>query len=165
MSLVEAQHAGLGNHAVALPGARRLDAAQGVQLLRVLAAGYEIANTDRLLRSYRDAGEWGETGPAYRLGALATVWPRLEHAGSIGGAARPAGQSPWGDPGEDSLWACASACGWPGRTGPPRSCPRGGCWAPRPCWSPGRRFAAGHGLAPAVQRSAELLLGAGSWPR
>jgi hypothetical protein len=131
---------------------------EGVQLLRVLAAGFEIANTDRLLSSWGDEGA-RDAASAYRLGALATVWPRLERAGSVPALRGVLAASPWGDPGDDSPWAV--------RVGMRLS------WAHRAVallptrWVLGATallvarevFAAGHAFGPAARRTAESLLG------
>lgn len=157
MSLAEAQHAVAATtlwHFRVLGGWMP---AEGVQLLRVIAAGFEIANTDRLLRSL--GGETDGSGAAFGLGALATVWPRLEHARSASDLRAVLARSPWGDPGEESPWAV--------RLGMRLA------WAHRAVgflpsrWVLGaaallvarERFAAGHAFAPTAQRSAELLLG------
>jgi hypothetical protein len=158
MSLVQAQHAVAATtlwHFRVLGGWMP---AQGVQLLRVLAAGFEIANTDQLLRSYQDAGDPGSV-PTYRLGALTTVWPRLERAGSAAALRALLAGSPWGDPGEESPWAVAIGMRL--------------AWAHRAAaflpsrWVLGatalvvarERFAAGHEFVPTAQRSAGLILG------
>jgi hypothetical protein len=133
---------------------------QGVQLLRILAAGFEIANADGLLRSFRNGSGREDAVPAYRLGALATVWPRLEHARSAPALRTLLAASPWGDPGDESPWAV--------RVGMRLA------WAHRAVmllptrWVLGatallvarERFATGHVFAPAAQRTAESLLGA-----
>jgi hypothetical protein len=133
---------------------------QGVQLLRVLCGGFEIANTDRLLRSFHDGRGREEAGPSYRLGALGTAWPRLEHATSVPALRSLLAVSPWGDPGDESPWAV--------RMGMRLS------WAHRADmllpsrWVLGatallvarEQLAAGHVLVPAARRTAESLLGA-----
>jgi hypothetical protein len=133
---------------------------QGVQLLRVLAAGFEIANTDRLLRSFRDGRGQDDDAPAFRLGALATAWPRLEPTTSVPALRGVLAASPWGDPGDESPWAV--------RVGMRLS------WAHRADmllpsrWVLGatallvarEQLAAGHVLVPAARRTAESLLGA-----
>ncbi len=131
---------------------------QGVQLLRVLAGGFEIANTDRLLSSLSE-GSGREVAPAYQLGALATVWPRLERAPSVPALRSLLTATPWGDPGDESPWAV--------RVGMRLA------WAHRAVtllptrWVLGaaallvarERFGAGHAFAPVAQRTAESLLG------
>lgn len=77
----------------------------GADLLRVLLAPFEIADvTDHLRRLA------GEDVPApYRLGSLATAWPRLAAAGDPAGLRRALATSAWGDPGgespDDIVWA------------------------------------------------------------
>jgi hypothetical protein len=167
MSLVEAQHAVAATTLWHLRVLGGWMPAPGVQLLRVLAAGFEIANTDRLLRSYGgpgDAGDAGDAGdpgslPAYRLGALATVWPRLEQAGSVAALRALLAESPWGDPGEESPWAVriGMRLAWAHRAA--------GFLPSR--WVLGaaalliarERFAAGHVLVPVAERGAALILG------
>ena len=58
-----------------------LAAPAGVQLLRTLAGWFELANADELLRLM--AGR--PANPEFRLGALATAWPRLRQARSPAG--------------------------------------------------------------------------------
>ena len=74
---------------------------EGTQILRVVAAGFEIANVDDLVRSFR--GE--PAAPPYQLGALSTSWPHLRSATSVGDLRARLAASPWGDPGEDSISA------------------------------------------------------------
>jgi hypothetical protein len=71
----------------------------GVALLRVLACWFEIANVDELLRALTDR----PAGPEFRLGALATAWPRLATARTVTELRRNLAASPWGDPGGDSI--------------------------------------------------------------
>lgn len=140
---------------------------EGVQLLRVLAAGFEIANVDRLLDSYTAGPERadpergrGAPGPAFELGALATAWPRLAPARSVADLRATLARSSWGDPGDDSPWAV--------RIGMRLA------WAHRAVallpsrWVLGatallvarERFAAGHELVGVARGVAESLLGA-----
>jgi hypothetical protein len=74
---------------------------EGTQTLRVLAAGFEIANVDELLRSFQG----DPTASPYQLGALSTSWAHLRSATSIGDLRARLAASPWGDPGEDSASA------------------------------------------------------------
>jgi hypothetical protein len=74
---------------------------EGIRILRVLAAGYEIANVDELVRGLHG----GPVPPPYQLGALSTWWPHLEGAGSIAQLGALLAASPWGDPGQDSVSA------------------------------------------------------------
>jgi hypothetical protein len=78
---------------LAAQSAAKADAVR--QTLRALAGWFEIANVDRQLLAW--AG-----GPAthpYRLGMLATAWPRLAMAGSPGELPTALSTSAWGDPG------------------------------------------------------------------
>lgn len=68
----------------------------GVHALRVFAAFFEIENVEDLL-----AWEPGAPRDPYRLGALATAWPRLADAASRGAVREVCARSPWRDPGSD----------------------------------------------------------------
>ena len=70
----------------------------GGQLMRPLAAWFEIANIEELLQ--RLAGR--PAGDYFRLGALATAWPRLREAGSAAGLRAALAGSAWQDPGGSS---------------------------------------------------------------
>jgi len=70
----------------------------GVRLLRVLAAWFEVANVDELLAAF--SGRPAE--PEFQLGALATAWPRLRRAGSGSGLRAVLAASDWRDPGGDT---------------------------------------------------------------
>lgn len=70
---------------------------RGTEAVRLLAAWAEIANVDGLLRTWSG----GEPLPPYRLGSLATAWPRLRAAGSRTEVRDLLASSPWGDPGAD----------------------------------------------------------------
>jgi hypothetical protein len=97
-SLAEAQHAVAGTllwHLRVLGGwVPHGDA----RILRVLAGGFEIANTDERLREL--AGSEGEA--PFRLGSLATAWSRIEPATSVGQVREALARSAWGDPGADT---------------------------------------------------------------
>jgi hypothetical protein len=67
----------------------------GVTILRVLLAGLEISNVE--VQLHRFAGE--ESPPPYRLGGLATAWPRLAGTTSIDEVRGVLATSWWGDPG------------------------------------------------------------------
>ncbi|HEY3437871.1 MAG TPA: hypothetical protein VGK35_09305, partial [Actinotalea sp.] len=71
----------------------------GVVILRALAAPIEAMNIDEQLRMRPD-----DAAPApdpYRLGALATAWPRLAAAADPAAMRRALARSTWGDPGSD----------------------------------------------------------------
>ncbi|WIY00515.1 hypothetical protein QRX60_41730 [Amycolatopsis mongoliensis] len=82
----------------------------GAEAMRLLAGWFEVANVLELLRSLHGA----EAGPAYRLGTLATAWPRLSTAASAEQLRSLLAASPWGDPGTDTPWGTATAIrlGW-----------------------------------------------------
>ncbi|MCQ4042728.1 V-type ATPase subunit [Streptantibioticus rubrisoli] len=68
---------------------------EGVAAIRLLAAGFEISNVEDHLRSLS-----GELTPEpYRLGALATAWPRLARTGGADELRAALTASAWGDPG------------------------------------------------------------------
>jgi hypothetical protein len=73
----------------------------GVRVLRVLAAWFELANVEELLQGL--AGR--PAGPEFELGALATAWPRLRQARSLAGLRAALGASDWRDPGGDTARA------------------------------------------------------------
>ena len=73
----------------------------GVQLLRILAGWFEIANVDELLQSI--AGR--PAGPEFRLGALAAAWPRLAQAASVSELRTALAASAWRDPGQPTAQA------------------------------------------------------------
>ena len=129
----------------------------GVRLLRALAGWFELANVDELLQAMagRPAGE------EFRLGALATAWPRLRQASGMAGLRDALAASPWHDPGGDTVLAVrlgmrtrwaerVAACGDPART-----------------WAAGgvalllaaEPFAAGRPVQPGVVGGALSLLG------
>jgi ATP synthase C subunit len=130
---------------------------EGLRLLRVLGAWFEVANIDELLQSI--AGRPAEA--EFRLGALGTAWPRLRLALSNGELRAVLAASAWQDPGGESThavrmgvrarWAArAAALGDPARTW------AGGAVA---LLVAGERFAAGRAVDPEVMGSALSLLG------
>ncbi len=131
---------------------------EGVRLLRTLGAWFEVANIDELLQVI--AGRPAD--PEFRLGALATAWPRLRRAASIGELRAALAASAWQDPGGQTTysvrmgmraqWAArAAALDDPART-----------WAAGAAalLVAGERFAAGRAVDPAVIGGALGLLGA-----
>ncbi|MFI9357974.1 hypothetical protein [Streptomyces lydicus] len=68
---------------------------RGVECLRLLAAGFEIANIEGHLR--RVSGS--EAPPPYVLGALSTAWSRLVCAAEPDALRAALAASPWRDPG------------------------------------------------------------------
>ncbi len=69
--------------------------APGARVLRALAGWFEIANVDEKVRALQDGG----AGPLFRLGGLATAWPRLEATENLGEVRRVLATSAWRDPG------------------------------------------------------------------
>ena len=129
---------------------------EGLRLLRVLGAWFEVANVDELLQSIAGLAE-----AEFQLGALATAWPRLRQAATNGELRAALAASGWQDPGGESIYAVrmgirarwaarAAALGDPART-----------------WAAGavallvasERFAAGRAVDPEVMGSALSLLG------
>jgi hypothetical protein len=80
---------------------------QGAQAVRTLAAGFEISNVQEHLRSLTGPPLPGPPRAPYRLGALATAWPRLSRARTPGEVRALLAASAWGDPGEESAAAVA----------------------------------------------------------
>jgi len=134
----------------------------GVRLLRTLGAWFELANVDELLQSI--AGR--PAGAEFRLGALATAWPRLRQAASTSELRAALAASAWQDPGQDTAqsvrlglrarWAERVAeLGDPART-----------WAAGAAalLVAGERFAAGRAVDPAVMGGALRLIGPAAGP-
>lgn len=69
--------------------------ADGVRAVRLLAGWFELSNVDGHLAVLTGGG----AEPAYRLGALATAWPRLARTGTLAQLRAALVASPWGDPG------------------------------------------------------------------
>ncbi|MEU6973192.1 hypothetical protein AB0A71_36830 [Kitasatospora aureofaciens] len=67
----------------------------GAQAVRALAAGFETANVEDLLRSFTGA----PPRRPYALGALATAWRRAAHARTPEELRAALAASAWGDPG------------------------------------------------------------------
>ncbi|WKX69018.1 V-type ATPase subunit [Streptomyces sp. XD-27] len=80
---------------------------RGADVVRLLAAGFEIANTEGHLRALSDA-ESAEPARPYRLGALSTAWPRLARTRSPAELRAVLATSAWGDPGGDTPAAVAT---------------------------------------------------------
>lgn len=73
----------------------------GAVAVRLLASGFEIANTRDRLRALSGA----QQPPAYRLGALSIAWPRLSTTASAPEVRAVLATSVWGDPGGDTVGA------------------------------------------------------------
>ena len=130
---------------------------RGVQLLRALAGWFELANADELLQAMA-----GRTpAPEFRLGALATAWPRLRTAANPGELRAALASSPWRDPGGDTVLAIRLGMRgrWAARVA--------GCDEPARSWAAGaaaallagERFAAGRPVDPAAMGGVVRLLG------
>jgi hypothetical protein len=130
---------------------------EGVRLLRILGAWFEVANVDELLQVI----EGRPADPEFQLGALATAWPRLRRAASIGELRAALAASAWQDPGGQTTYAVrmgmraqwvtrAAALDDPART-----------WAAGAAalLVAGERFAAGRAVDPEVIGGALGLLG------
>jgi hypothetical protein len=101
LTVAQAQHAVRATllwHLRVLAGWQPRD---GAELVRRLAAWYEIANVEEQFRRF--AGEPAE--PAYELGALATSWPRLAACEGPAQLREVLTSSAWGDPGADGPYA------------------------------------------------------------
>ncbi|WP_055557997.1 V-type ATPase subunit [Streptomyces sp. NBRC 110028] len=68
----------------------------GANTIRLLASGFEIADVEDHLRTLTGVGR---SRVPYRLGALATAWPRLARTGSPRELRAALAVSGWGDPG------------------------------------------------------------------
>jgi hypothetical protein len=130
---------------------------EGVRLLRVLGAWFEVANVDELLQSIAGCPAEAE----FQLGALATAWPRLRQAASYGELRAALASSAWRDPGGESVYAVRMGmrARWAARAaalGDPA-----GTWAAGAValLVAGERFAAGRAVDPAVMGSALGLIG------
>jgi len=130
---------------------------EGVLMLRTLGAWFEIANVDEMMRVFAGLPADAE----FRLGALATAWPRLRQARSNGELRAALAASSWRDPGGETMhevrlgmrarWAArAAALDDPART-----------WAMAAAalLVAGERFVAGRALDPAVVGCVLGLLG------
>jgi hypothetical protein len=129
----------------------------GVRLLRVLAAWFEVANIDELLQSF--AGQPADA--EFRLGALATAWPRLRQAASHSELRAALAASAWQDPGGESTYAVRMGirARWAARAA--------ALDEPALNWAAGaaallvadERFTAGRAVDPAIMGGALSLLG------
>jgi hypothetical protein len=129
----------------------------GVDLLRALAGWFELANVDELLQSA--AGRPADD--EFRLGALATAWPRLRGSADPAALRAALAASPWGDPGGETApdirlgmrarWAARVA-----RSGDPARTWAAGAMA---VMVAGELFAAGRAVRPAVLGDARALIG------
>lgn len=85
---------------------------RGADAIRLLAAGFEIANTEERLHdlSAGESDRTEDTGTAapYRLGTLSTAWPRLAVTRSPAELRSVLATSVWGDPGAHTAAAVAT---------------------------------------------------------
>jgi len=109
---------------------------EGVGLLRVLMAILEMANVQDHLQRLAGA----EPPAPFRLGGLATAWPRLQQTTDRRALRRALAASPWGDPAVRPLERSGSRCAPRSQIeSPPRyRPPRPGRRAPRPSSWPAR---------------------------
>jgi hypothetical protein len=73
--------------------------AAGAGLVRVLAAGFELANVDARLAALASDGR---EPPPFELGALATAWPAIDQARTFEAIAAAVADSAWGELGGGS---------------------------------------------------------------
>jgi hypothetical protein len=78
---------------------------RGLDRVRLLAAGFEIANVVGLLARLEGRG----AAPPYALGALATRWGTISRAASAEDVRRALAASAWGDPGASDLSSVRAA--------------------------------------------------------
>jgi hypothetical protein len=103
-SLEQAQHAVRATllwHTRVLVGWQPRD---GARLVRLLAGWFEVANVSE--HAHTLAGH--AAAEPYRMGTMATVWPRLATTTSLAGLRAALTASPWGDPGGETSQAIAN---------------------------------------------------------
>ncbi len=139
---------------------------QGVVALRALAGWFEVADVVGHARAL--AGR--DPVPAYKLGSLATAWPRLAATTSPAALRAALARSAWRDPGTAAPGALALtlAMGWAGRVALDAPAARDWAVAGAAVLLARHRFGPGAGPGPAALRRAEAVLGrsacaAGSW--
>jgi hypothetical protein len=130
----------------------------GVRLLRTLAAWFELANVDELLQTI--AGR--PAGAEFRLGALATAWPRLRQAASTGELRIALAASAWQDPGWDTAQAVrlGMRARWAEQVAELGDPARAWAAGAAALLLAGEQFTAGRAADPAVMGGALHLLGA-----
>ncbi|MGW3938794.1 hypothetical protein [Streptomyces phaeochromogenes] len=110
----------------------------GAHAIRLLAADFEISNTEQHLRTLSgpeptpSSPEPGRVHPPtepYRLGALATAWPRIARTRSSSDLRMSLANSPWGDPGDDSPSAVATGMRVSAALRTAAAVPEAGRWA------------------------------------
>lgn len=129
----------------------------GGQLMRPLAAWFEIVNIDELLQ--RLAGR--PAADYFTLGALATAWPRLRDAGSAAALRAGLAGSAWKDPGGSSERALRIGvrARWAERVAALGEPARGWAAGAVALLLASERFADGRGPEPALRAAAAGLLG------
>jgi hypothetical protein len=75
--------------------------ARGVQALRAVAGWFELLDIQSHAWAIAAGGRWEE--PAFPLGALATIWPRVAPTTTLQELRVVLAHSTWGDPGGDRL--------------------------------------------------------------
>ncbi|GAB2856375.1 hypothetical protein [Nocardioides pacificus] len=131
----------------------------GAQVVRLLAAGFELANLAERLSTL----EGGPAEPAYSLGALDTAWARLSTTSTPGAAAEVLGASPWrlrGLTTRRELWL-GTRLAWADSV--VAGVPEAAAWARGGAALLVLREIAleGRGLSPALARRASYVLGPG----
>ncbi|MFG2859181.1 hypothetical protein [Streptomyces sioyaensis] len=135
----------------------------GAEAVRLLAAGFEIANTEEHLRTVGGAGLPGPARP-YRLGTLATAWPRLARTASPPELRAALAASVWGDPGAETPAAVAIGMRATAAVRTAAALPEAARWAAgRMALLVGREvFVVGRRLTEPAARRAGRLLGSAS---
>ncbi len=134
---------------------------KGTQAIRLLASGFEIANTEEHLRLLAGT-ETDVPHPPYRLGALATAWPRLVATRSAAELRAALTTSAWGDPGSDSPAAVTTGMRLSAAVRTAVAVPETARWAAGQAALLVARevFLAGRPMMPSSARRAARLLGA-----
>ncbi len=85
----------------------------GAELVRLLAGWFEMANVVEHVRELTGTA----ASQTFKLGTLATAWPRLAATSSLGGLRLALAASPWGDPGSEDPRRIVTAVqlGWAAR--------------------------------------------------
>ncbi|MGW2635292.1 hypothetical protein ACWC2K_39265 [Streptomyces chattanoogensis] len=132
----------------------------GANAVRLLAAGFEIANVEEHLRTVSGTPLPRPVRP-YRLGMLATAWPRLARTGSPAELRGALAASLWGDPGAESPAAVATGMRISAAVRTAAAVPEAVRWATgRLALLVGREvFVVGRRLAQPSARRASRLLG------
>ncbi|HET6966102.1 MAG TPA: hypothetical protein VFH58_15105 [Acidimicrobiales bacterium] len=132
----------------------------GAELLRVVAAWFELANIEDRWAELEGAA----VSPPFELGALAGAWPRASRASTPGQLRAALAASPWGDPGttEPGLAGVVLRLAWARRLA--ATLPDSGSWAAGQAALMAALLVgsgATGGLGPAPAATARRLLGSG----